>query len=93
MLRRVFIKTELFVVSRSINFTFCCRCGTGETWHLVMLDCFDEAPCINNPKVKCGSTVAAVIYFCSFFFLYAFLVSLSMQFGSVNFDRYGTQKS
>uniref|UniRef100_A0A7M5WIZ7 Voltage-dependent calcium channel alpha-1 subunit IQ domain-containing protein n=2 Tax=Clytia hemisphaerica TaxID=252671 RepID=A0A7M5WIZ7_9CNID len=50
------------------------RCGTGETWHLVMLDCFDNAPCYNNPNEKCGSTLAAVIYFVTFYFLYAFLL-------------------
>jgi len=49
------------------------RCGTGEAWHLVMLDCFDKAKCIDEGN-KCGSTIAAVIYFCSFYFFYAFLL-------------------
>ncbi|XP_057298022.1 voltage-dependent L-type calcium channel subunit alpha-1S-like isoform X2 [Hydractinia symbiolongicarpus] len=50
------------------------RCGTGEAWHLVMLDCFDHALCYNDNNLRCGSTVASVIYFCSFYFFYAFLL-------------------
>ena len=56
------------------------RCGTGETWHLVMLDCFDHAPCYDNPSEECGSTIAAILYFVSFYFFYAFLVSFVLLF-------------
>ena len=56
------------------------RCGTGETWHLVMLDCFDHAPCYDNPSEECGSTIAAILYFVSFYFFYAFLVSVVLLF-------------
>ncbi|XP_065654096.1 voltage-dependent L-type calcium channel subunit alpha-1D isoform X2 [Hydra vulgaris] len=55
------------------------RCGTGEGWHLIMMDCFDHAKCelpLNGSAspVKCGSTIAAVLYFCSFYFFCAFLL-------------------
>ena len=65
-----------FIISISFHF----RAATGESWHLVMKDCFDQALC--DPRAgeeattKCGNTAASIIYFCSFYFLCSFLVSL-----------------
>ena len=47
----------------------------------MMKDCFDQALC--DPRAgeeattKCGNTAASIIYFCSFYFLCSFLVSLN----------------
>ncbi len=58
---------------------FIFRAATGESWHLVMKDCFDQALCESRagqgPDAKCGNTAASIIYFCSFYFLCSFLVS------------------
>lgn len=53
------------------------RASTGENWHKIMLHCFDDAKCdegVGSDK-NCGSTVASVIYFCTFYFFCTFLVS------------------
>lgn len=61
--------------------SFCCgRSATGEDWHKIMRACYDDAKC--DPQVDtekygstCGTTVGAILYFCSFIFLCMFLVS------------------
>lgn len=56
------------------------RSATGEDWHNIMLDCWDEAPCDESiakgadSQQTCGSTVGAVLYFVSFIFLSMFLM-------------------
>ncbi|XP_068695384.1 voltage-dependent calcium channel type A subunit alpha-1-like isoform X1 [Montipora foliosa] len=50
------------------------RSATGENWNLIMLDCGDGAKCENDDNRTCGSTFAAVLYFCSFIFLSMFLM-------------------
>lgn len=54
------------------------RAATGESWHLIMRDCFDAALCDKRagqePNAKCGNTIASIIYFCSFYFLCSFLM-------------------
>ena len=44
-----------------------------------MLSCYDDAPCdskvVANYGSTCGTTVGAVMFFCSFIFLCMFLVS------------------
>lgn len=59
---------------------FCGRSATGEDWHKIMQACYDDAKC--DPQVDaekygstCGTTVGAILYFCSFIFLCMFLVS------------------
>ncbi|XP_074617783.1 voltage-dependent L-type calcium channel subunit alpha-1D-like isoform X1 [Acropora palmata] len=52
------------------------RASTGENWHKIMLHCFDDAKCdegVGSDK-NCGSTVASVIYFCTFYFFCTFLM-------------------
>ena len=70
----IFFPLGLVLEGRGTSILFSYRCGTGEAWHLVMKDCFDDAPCFDSDK-SCGNTNAAIIYFCSFYFLCAFLVS------------------
>ena len=41
-----------------------------------MLDCFDDAKCDSDETKSCGSTVASIIYFCTFYFFCTFLVSV-----------------
>ncbi|KAM7445212.1 hypothetical protein ABFA07_006340 [Porites harrisoni] len=54
------------------------RSATGEDWHKIMLSCYSNAKC--DPAANddygptCGSTVGAVIFFCSFIFLCMFLM-------------------
>ncbi|CAB3996445.1 voltage-dependent N-type calcium channel subunit alpha-1B-like isoform X1 [Paramuricea clavata] len=54
------------------------RAATGESWHLVMKDCFGQALCDSRAGqghgAKCGNTAASIIYFCSFYFLCSFLM-------------------
>ncbi|XP_078367100.1 voltage-dependent L-type calcium channel subunit alpha-1D-like isoform X2 [Oculina patagonica] len=50
------------------------RASTGENWHKIMLDCFDDAKCDSDEKKTCGSTVASIIYFCTFYFFCTFLM-------------------
>ncbi|PFX33508.1 Voltage-dependent calcium channel type A subunit alpha-1 [Stylophora pistillata] len=50
------------------------RASTGENWHKIMLDCFDDAPCDSDKSKTCGNTVASVIYFCTFYFFCTFLM-------------------
>ena len=59
---------------------FCGRSATGEDWHKIMQACYYNAKC--DPQVDtdkygptCGTTVGAILYFCSFIFLCMFLVS------------------
>ena len=56
------------------------RSATGENWHMVMKDCYNDALCDSragqDAGATCGNTVAAIVYFCSFYFLCSFLVSL-----------------
>ncbi|XP_048580456.1 voltage-dependent N-type calcium channel subunit alpha-1B isoform X2 [Nematostella vectensis] len=49
------------------------RAATGENWHLVMLACFDNAPCEKGGKA-CGNTAASIIYFITFYFFCSFLM-------------------
>lgn len=63
----------------SLTFINClcyCRASTGENWHKIMLDCFDDAKCDSDENRSCGSTVASIIYFCTFYFFCTFLVSV-----------------
>lgn len=55
------------------------RSATGEDWHKIMQACYDDAKC--DPQVDaekygstCGTTVGAILYFCSFIFLCMFLM-------------------
>ncbi|XP_058941350.2 voltage-dependent calcium channel type A subunit alpha-1 isoform X1 [Pocillopora verrucosa] len=50
------------------------RASTGENWHKIMLHCFDDAKCDSDENKTCGSTVASVIYFCTFYFFCTFLM-------------------
>lgn len=42
-----------------------------------MLDCFDDAKCALDENKSCGSTIASIIYFCTFYFFCTFLVSMT----------------
>lgn len=52
------------------------RSATGEDWHKIMLACYDAAKCDANvnEKYSCGTTVGAILYFCTFIFLCMFLM-------------------
>ncbi|XP_073235068.1 voltage-dependent L-type calcium channel subunit alpha-1D-like [Porites lutea] len=50
------------------------RASTGENWHRIMLHCFNDAKCDSDETKTCGSTVASIIYFCTFYFFCTFLM-------------------
>ena len=70
------IKYQLF----NAYILFCGRSATGEDWHKIMQACYDDAKCDDKVDTEkygstCGTTVGAILYFCSFIFLCMFLVS------------------
>eukprot|EP00794_Sanderia_malayensis_P016877 gene16877-18582_t len=70
------------------------RCATGEAWHLVMLACSGQALCHYSDHVKCGSTSASIVYFCSFYFFCSFLLlNLFVAVIMDNFDYLTRDKS
>ncbi|XP_065072313.1 voltage-dependent L-type calcium channel subunit alpha-1D-like [Rhopilema esculentum] len=70
------------------------RCATGEAWHMVMLACSSHAVCYDDESKICGSTIAASIYFCSFYFFCSFLLlNLFVAVIMDNFDYLTRDKS